>query len=217
MAGLAGAPIILDIGCGPGGQTMDIARLTAGHIVGVDMHLPYLIELKRRAAEKNLDGRIHAVWADMHKLGFKEAAFDAVWAEGSIYIIGFERGLRDWKRFIKPGGYIAVTEVAWLKAHPPRDVERYWDEAYPAIRSDSANLKIMEDSGYEIAGHFVLPESAWWNDYYHPIERKLDPLRIKYRDDKEALETIAATQAEIDIFRRFSDYYGYVFYVARTG
>ena len=53
MAGLAAHPVVTDIGCGPGGQTLDIARLSGGQIIGVDMNMPYLIELKRRATASN--------------------------------------------------------------------------------------------------------------------------------------------------------------------
>jgi SAM-dependent methyltransferase len=217
MTGLRASPTILDIGCGPGGQTMDLASLSAGHIIGVDKHMSYLVELRRRAARRNLDHRIHGVNADMFALGFREGAFDVVWAEGSIYIMGFEQGLKEWKRFIKPGGYIAVTEITWLTASPPEEAKRYWTEAYPAMQSTRANLKIIEDAGYETTGHFALPDSAWWDEYYGPVEEKLASIESRHKDDREALEVIEETRAEIDIYKKYSDYYGYVFYVARTG
>jgi SAM-dependent methyltransferase len=217
MAGIGDSPFVLDIGCGPGGQTMDLAALSACHIVGVDKSISYLTELRRRAARRNLDQRIHAVNADMFELEFREGAFDVVWAEGSIYIIGFERGLKEWKRFIKRGGFIAVTEVTWIKSDPPDELERFWAEAYPAIQSAQENLKIFEDAGYEMRGHFALPVSSWWDQYYGPVEEKLPALRDKYGDDGEALEVIEMEQAEIDLYKKYSDYYSYVFYVARTG
>jgi SAM-dependent methyltransferase len=217
MAGIGNSPFVLDIGCGPGGQTMDLAALSASHIVGVDKSISYLTELRRRAARRNIDQRIHAVNADMFELEFREGAFDVVWAEGSIYIIGFERGLKEWKRFIRRGGYIAVTEVTWLKSAAPEELNRFWTEAYPAIQSAQENLKLFEDAGYEMTGHFALPESSWWDQYYGPIEEKLPALRNKYKDDGEALDVIEMEEAEIDLYKKYSDYYSYVFYVARTG
>lgn len=217
IAGIGPDAVALDIGCGPGGQTIDLVKISDWQIVAVDMSLTYLISLRERAAREKVADRVHAVNGDMLALGFREAAFDVVWAEGSIYIIGFERGLIEWKRFIKPGGYLAVTEVSWLRADPPDELKKYWAESYPAIQDIGENLKLIERSGYEIAGHFVLPESAWWDHYYSPIEIKLASLRSRRADDKAALEAIETELEEIDLYKRYSQYYGYVFYVARTG
>jgi hypothetical protein len=60
---------------------------------------------------------------------------------------------------------------------------------------------------------FAARESAWWNDYYTPLEKKLPPLREKYKDDSAALARIEDTQQEINLYRKYSDCYGYVFYV----
>ena len=37
--------------------------------------------------------------------------------------MGFEAGLRAWEPLLKPGGYIAVTELTWLQPDPPRSEE----------------------------------------------------------------------------------------------
>ena len=217
IADVGPGALALDIGCGPGGQTIDLAKISDWNIVAVDMRLPYLIELRKSAVREKIADRVHAVNGDMFALGFRDASFDVVWAEGSIYIIGFERGLIEWKRFIKPGGYLAVTEVSWLMSDPPDELNSFWAEAYPAIQTTGENLTLIEQSGYEIVDHFALPESAWWDHYYSPIEIKLASLRSRYAGDKEALDAIETEQAEIDLYRRYSHYYGYVFYVARTG
>lgn len=76
-------------------------------------------------------------------------------------------------------------------------------------------LKNVEDCGFENVAHFILPQSAWWNDYYTPIERRLSELREKYRTDAAALTEIGEAQKEIDLYRLYSDFYGYVFFIAR--
>ncbi len=210
-------PKILDIGCGPGRQTLDLASLIDCEIIAVDTHRSYLTALEEKAKRAGLSDRIRAMRIDMNALDFAEASFDIIWAEGSIYIAGFENGLKKWRGLLKERGWMAVTEVSWLGSDPPEEAKKFWEEAYPAIRSIEENLNIIADCGYEIVAHFALPPSAWWDDYYDPIERKLIAMREKYKDDPEALHFIEAEQVEIDIYRKYSDFYGYVFYVMRLG
>ena len=212
---LPGEPRILDIGCGPGMQTLDLAGLTAGRIVALDNHQPFLDTLSTRAEESGLSKQIQVVNGDMASLQFGEGSFDLIWAEGSIYIIGFERGIRDWKMFLRAGGHLAVTEVTWLKPNPPQELKDFWGAEYPAIRDVEVNMRTIAQTGCALVGHFTLPESAWWSHYYHPLEKRLVDFRRRYQEDEEALELIAMEQAEIDLYRRYSDYYGYVFYVMR--
>jgi hypothetical protein len=54
------------------------------------------------------------------------------------------------------------------------------------------------------------------DDYYIPLEKRIDAARIKYRSRPEVLEFLAFNQLEIDLYRKYSDYYGYVFYVMQT-
>jgi len=212
---LPGVPRILDIGCGPGMQTLDLATLTKGRIVAVDNHQPFLDTLSTRAKECGLTKQIQVVNDDMATLRFAKGSFDVIWAEGSIYIIGFERGIQEWKAFLRSDGNLAVTEVTWLKPNLPKELKDFWEAEYPAIRDVEENTRTIADTGCELAGHFTLPESAWWDYYYQPLESRLVDFRRRYQEDEEALELIAMEQAEIDLYRRYSDYYGYVFYVMR--
>jgi SAM-dependent methyltransferase len=206
-------PLILDIGCGPGMQTLDLARYTNGKVMAVDTHQPFLDQLQKRAEAAALAGRITPVRESMFALPFPEKSFDLLWSEGAIYIIGFEQGLRAWRPLLKPGGYVAVTEISWLKPDPPEEVHSFWMADYPGMSDIPGNLERLSNAGYQEIGHFVLPSSSWWTDYYIPIEARLPRLREKYQGDVEANAVLDATQKEIDIYRKYSDWYGYVFYV----
>jgi SAM-dependent methyltransferase len=209
-------PLILDMGCGPGMGTMELARLSGGLVVAVDNHLPFLAELRESARKRGIAGRIPRCGASMFDPPFPDGTFDIVWSEGAIYIMGFENGLRSWKRLLKPGGILAVTEAVWLRSDPPpADLAEFWNAGYPAMGTVEANLKNIEAAGYRSLGHFVLPASSWWDHYYRPIEAKLPDLREKYRGDAEAEAFLDMEELEIGMFRRYSDWYSYAFFVLR--
>jgi cyclopropane fatty-acyl-phospholipid synthase-like methyltransferase len=204
---------VLDIGCGPGIQTIQLAKLTDGNIIALDFQQKYLDELNRKAQQQGVAGKIKTVQGSMFELPFTTNQFDLIWSEGAIFIIGFEKGLTEWKSLLKTKGFMAVTHISWLKSDTPEEPKNFWQAAYPAITTIEENLAIIEKCGYKNLGHFVLPESAWWDDYYAPMENRLAMLREKYNGDENALARIAKSQQEINIYKKYADCYGYVFYI----
>jgi SAM-dependent methyltransferase len=151
----------------------------------------------------------------MDALPFEEGTFDLIWAEGTIYIMGFAEGLRDWRRFLKPEGAVAVTELSWLVDSPPEEVRSFFQVAYPAMRSVAESTDIITKAGYSVIAVFLLPESAWWDGYYAPMERRISELRDRYASEPAILEALREEQKEIDLYRRHSNTYGYVFFIMR--
>jgi SAM-dependent methyltransferase len=214
-SGLPHRPDVLDVGCGPGAQTLVLTRATSGLVAAVDNHAPFLDDLRRRAALAGLAERVRPVRASMFDLPFRDAAFDLIWAEGAIYIMGFDNGLLSWRRFLRPDGWVGVSEIAWLRDDPPQELIDFWKAGYPAIRTVAENLAAIRDSGYKTAGHFALPASSWWDSYYAPVMDKVARLKDKYRGDAEAEGILDQETMEIDISQKYSDYYGYVFFVMK--
>lgn len=212
------SPSILDVGCGPGAATIELSKLSKGHVIGIDTHQPFLDRLMQKIHEAGLSNRVEALNCSMFEMDFPDENFDVIWGEGSIYIIGFERGLKEWRRFIKPRGYLVVNEMTWLKSNPPKEILDFWEECYPAISPISENMKMISSCGYRLIGHFPLPEEAWWKGYYNPLEKRIQGLRKKYKDNPKALELLAEEQREIDLYRKFSSWYGSVFFIMqKTG
>jgi SAM-dependent methyltransferase len=191
MTALPTAPTILDIGCGPGMQTLDLAAMTDGQITAVDTEQRFLDELIERATQAGCADRIHPVRESMFSLSFPPDSFDVIWSEGAIYIMGFAEGLRAWRSLLRAGGYIAVTQICWLRTCPSDEAVAFWRAAYPSMQSVEAHLEEIGKAGYQSVGHFALPESAWWDHYYSPLESRLASLRKKYADDANALAGIA--------------------------
>jgi len=211
VTGLSSGSRILDVGCGPGQQTIDLARACAGRIVAVDLHARYLRELGRRAAAAGVADRVSPVRATMRQMPFADGSFDVIWSEGAIYIGGFERGLQDWRRLLGPRGWVAVTELCWLVDDPPEAPRTFWARQYPPMTTVPQNLETAAACGYDVLDCFTLPVSAWWDDYYGPLERRLASLREHTSGaDRAAIES---TQSEIDLYRSHAPTYGYVFFV----
>ena len=214
ITGLPREPRILDAGCGPGRQTLQLCRLLPGTVTAVDNHPPYLEALGHKVKKAGLDGRVRLLEADMAALPFEPGSFDLIWSEGAIYNIGFRQGLELWRPLLKPGGWIAVTDLTLLRDNLPEEPATFWNEEYPAAQKVEDNLADLESAGFSAKGNFTLPESAWW-DYYRPIEDKLAILERQHAACREAMEVLAAERKEIDLYRRYSDYYGYQFYIGR--
>lgn len=206
-------PKILDIGCGPGLQTIKLAKLTDGEIIGIDIHQPYLDQLEKNAKKHNLNHRIKAINKSMTEMDFPEESFDIIWSEGAIFVVGFEQGLKEWKKYIKPNGYLAVHEMTWLKDNPPKEIYDYFEKVYPAMTTIEKDIEIIKKRNYKLLGHFPLPEDAWWDLYYNPLEKRLQKLKIKYKNNKEALDMIKEAEVEINLFRKYNTWYGSVFYI----
>lgn len=207
---------ILDIGCGPGAQTVVIAEaLPEARITAIDAHEPYLKQLQDRAKSVACDTRISAQRHDMSQLPFTPGSFDLVWAEGSAYIMGVSHALRTWRPLLQNGGYIALTELVWLTKNPPAKASEFFTMEYPDMTTPDKIVSIIAEAGYQTLDHFTLPDHAWWDDYYTPLSTRLQSLEKKYAGDEAAMAVIELTKKELAIREQFSASYGYEFFVAR--
>lgn len=209
-------PAILDIGCGPGMQTLQLARLTAGNITAVDLHQPYLDQLQQSVDEAGLGDRVTLLQADMQDLPFPSGSFDLIWSEGAAYIMEFGSALRNWRSLLTRKGSLVVSEITWILPDPPNEVLTFWQNEYPEMQGLEDNIGLLMQMGYRPIAHYLLPADAWWTHYYTPLEQRINRLRSHYADNADALKVLASHQQEIDLFRRYSDYYGYVFYIGQA-
>jgi len=203
---------ILDIGCGPGQQTLELAKLTKGQIIAIDNHQPYLDSLKAKAIDEEVSGRITCLNQTMFKLPFTRETFDLIWAEGSIYIIGFIEGLEQWYSLLKPGGYLVVSDLVWLQSEQPEEIKDFWEEQYPDMKTIEEIVELIPEYGYRLIGNFTLPQEAWWN-YYLPLEARINVLFSIYENKSTALEVLENELLEIEMYRQYHNWYGYGFFV----
>lgn len=118
---------ILDVGCGGGSLTLDLAELVSpGHVVGVDIDGD-LVTLARQAARAISDTGTRFLLADAEALPFADDSFDLVHAH---QLLGHTRepvaALREMARVCRPGGHIAtrvidVGTLTWFPDLPALD------------------------------------------------------------------------------------------------
>jgi len=215
IEGLTAESRIADLGCGTGGQTMVLAQHTPGEITGIDLFPKFIDLFNANAAKCKLQNRVKGVVGSMDNLPFQEEELDVIWSEGAIYNIGFERGLNDWRKFLKTGGYVAVSEASWLTNNRPEEIDQFWKEAYPGIDTIPNKVAVMQNAGYIPVATFILPENCWTDHFYVP-QVKAQEIFLKKHAGKETAERLVANERrEAELYNKYKAYYGYVFYIGR--
>ncbi len=206
---------IVDIGCGTGGQTMVLANHTPGLITGIDLFVDFIDIFNANSRRLNLQDRVKGIVASMDNLPFQQEEFDLIWSEGAIYNIGFERGLNEWRKFLKTGGFIAVSEASWFTEKRPVEIDGYWKDAYPGIDIISNKVGQMQKAGYIPMAAFVLPENCWTEHFYAPQVPAQEKFLKKHAGNKTAEALIENQRQEADLYYKYKEFYGYVFYIGK--
>jgi len=206
---------IADIGCGTGGQTVVLAKHTSGHIIGIDLFADFIDILNANIKRLNLQNRVDGIVGSMDNLSFQNEELDLIWSEGAIYNIGFERGMKGWHKFLKKGGFIAVSEASWFTGKRPAEIDRFWKDAYPEMGIISDKVKQMEKAGYVPVAIFVLPENCWTEHFYGPQALVQENFLKKYAGNKNAEDLVKNERHEAELYYKYKEFYGYVFYIGK--
>ena len=204
---------VADLGCGCGGQTMVLAQHIPGRITGVDQFPDFINIFNDNAKKLNFQQRVNGIVGLMENLPFQKEEFDLIWSEGAIDSIGFERGLTHWSLFLKKNGYVAVTCPTWLTDERPDEVERFWADAGSELDTIGHNVEVMQKSGYRMVAAFTLPEKCWTDNYFTPRGEVEQSLLEKHLGNKIVQAYIESSKYEEELYLKYKNYYGYVFYI----
>jgi SAM-dependent methyltransferase len=209
------APLkVADIGCGTGASTLVLARLLNAQITAVDFLPEFVRILEDRAREQGVIGSISTLSRSMDDLPFGDEEYDVIWSEGAVYNIGFRRGVSEWRRYLKAGGVLVVSELTWLTASRPSELTRHWEGEYAEVDVASSKLGILEQSGYSPIGYFVLPEQCWLDNYYRPLKARFEEFLARHENSAAARELVEAEEREIELYQNYKTYYSYGVYIA---
>jgi len=206
---------IADIGCGTGASTILLARLLNARIFAVDFLQDFLDVLEQRAEDTGVADRISTLARSMDDLPFADEELDVIWSEGAIYNIGFEKGVTEWRRFLKAGGLLVASEITWLTDCRPEELQKHWDNEYPEIDVASAKIRILEKHGFSPVGYFVLPEHCWLDEYYRPMQARFEDFLNRNGNSEEAREIVNAEQHEIALYETYKSHISYGVYIAK--
>jgi ubiquinone/menaquinone biosynthesis C-methylase UbiE len=189
-------PRILDIGCGSGIPTLELAKLSRGEVIGIDIDQPALDKFTAQIAESGLSDRVKALNCSLINMDFPNEAFDIIWSEGSIYAIGFEKGLGKWKRFLKPGGFLVIHDEQG---------------------NVKEKLEQISKCDYELLGYFTLSKETWQSEYFAPLEKLIIEAETRYLNDPKVIEEIQQAQGELDMFKQNPECNSSVYFIIKKG
>jgi ubiquinone/menaquinone biosynthesis C-methylase UbiE len=175
---------VLDVGCGPGTITTDLARRVApGNVVGIDNHPAPLGEARAEAQRHGLRNVSFAV-ADVYKLDFPDGMFDVVHAHQVLqHLSAPVAALREMRRVCTPDGVVAARDAdyAAMTWYPPDVRLDRWLEMYQRVARNNGGepdagrrlLSWATAAGFsEITSsatawcYATLEERAWWGDLW---------------------------------------------------
>lgn len=206
---------VVDLGCGTGSSALVLAKALGAKVTALDLFPQFINILKDRASQEGVADKIHGIVGSMESLPFAPNSLDLVWCEGAIYNIGFERGMNEWSKLLKPQGYIAVTEPTWLTDERPQDISDFWNEAYPEVETMPTKIQKMMSAGFAPIAAFALPETCWTENYYIPQQKAQELFLKRYEGNDFARELVKNQRHEAELYAKYKTYYGYVFYIGQ--
>lgn len=215
MDHLTDASRIADIGCGTGGQTMVLAQHAPGWITGLDFFPGFVRKFNDNAEVMHLQDRVKGIVGSMDNLPFEPESLDLIWSEGSIYNIGFERGLNEWRQYLKKGGYLAVSESSWFTEERPAEIHDFWMGCYTEIDTIPNKVRQMQQAGYLPVAIFVLPETCWTEHYFRPLAKARKLFGTRHAGNRTVEQLFEFQHHEEALYGKYKAFYGYVFYIGQ--
>lgn len=170
---------ILDVGCGNGGPTWEIAPFLDVHVVGVDLEENHIRHAKMYTAAAKLEGRLSFMTADFLDMKFDDASFDGAYAiEATAHAPDLQAVYAEIFRVLRLGARFAVYEAVLASRYRDDDpnhqeIRRTFEQAFgvPALQKASTAIEAMKAAGFEVEVAEDLAERPGEIPWYYPIDR----------------------------------------------
>jgi len=208
-------PTILDLGCGPGRQSIVLAKHFRTPVQAVDLCQPYLDQMMDAAQAVGVESLIQPRREDFTRLPDAPRSIDLIWSEGAAWVMGMGPSLECWAPLLRDRGVMVVSDCVWTTETPPAEAKAFWSRAYPGMTDAVGVMALARQAGLTVFDHFPLPASAWWDEYYGPLRRRIAALRAEAAADEALAAQLDAAEAEIALFEKQGDSYGYAMFLMR--
>ena len=217
MMQLPAQPVILEVGCGTGMSSIELAKSSKGTVFCLDNNQVYLDTLIENAKEEGVDEQIQIINQRIETMQFTKDTFDVIWSENSVFLLGLRNALHDWKHFVKQDGYVVISTIAKLRDDPPADARSHWEGTYPSMMTQEDITDLILSQGYSLIGTYKIPDSESWENCYEPLEKRIEEMKREWAHKKQYLAELNLNQREIDIFRKYgSEFYGSLFFIMQN-
>jgi ubiquinone/menaquinone biosynthesis C-methylase UbiE len=171
-------PNILDVGCGTGVPTIELAKISGGYVTGIDLDVSLLDILRKKIIDTELERQLSIINKSIFLMDFPKESFDIIWSEGAVFVIGFEKSIKNWYKFLKPNGFLVLHDD---------------------IKDKNKKLGLVEKYGYKLTAQFDLSFEIWWNDYYSKVEKLVENYKDKYPNDLDLRKEIDSDQNQVNM------------------
>ncbi|MFW9867085.1 MAG: class I SAM-dependent methyltransferase [Candidatus Thorarchaeota archaeon] len=173
-------PRILEIGCGTGIPTLELAKLSDGEIIGIDIDQSALDKLSLKIKQEGLSERVRVYNRSVYDTKFTNESFDIIWEEGVIHLLDIKKTLTECNRILKLNGFMVTGEATnWA----------------------GRKLKHFPKFGFKLIKQIPWERGCWWTEYYAPLEEKINILRKKY-DNLDKIDEIKRHITEIEMVKK---------------
>jgi SAM-dependent methyltransferase len=201
---------VLEVACGSGGVTCRMAIETGAECIGVDIN-PHGIEAAQaRARELELSSRVTFQMVDAAKpLPFPDQSFDAIFCNDSInHIPARLQVFRDWRRMLRPGGRVLVTDPIVMTGQLTGEEMRARSSiGFFLFTPVGCNERLLAESGFVVrevrdVTENVASVSARWRNAREELRQAL--VELEGEEGFEGVQRFLAVAHTISSERRLS-------------
>jgi ubiquinone/menaquinone biosynthesis C-methylase UbiE len=140
--------LVLDVGCGVGATPVFLARKLGCGVVGVDLLERMIEQSQDRARMERVTGQVELAVADARRLPFADGLFDAVIMESlNVFFEDKGKAMREYVRVTRPGGYVGIIEMTWLKPPLPVRAAYYRRMVHAGALEAGGWIALLEGTG----------------------------------------------------------------------